>query len=326
MQRRTFPIVSVWCIGGDVSDRRAVDRLTGGTLAMGRNSFDGCNLDRYLHEPFPQRDRIWQLRAIIFSSPSEAGDIAMTARRKLERHLGLVYGVVEYVCRIHALVGDEQDEFRSFVLERLVDDDYAKIRAYRGPGSFSSFLVTVVNNLSYDFRNKQFGKWRPSAGARRVGDHAVLLERLLQRDRRPMEEAINIVCDQFATIPRREIARLAGELYGNPSRTVVDERVLARVPTVETADGPLHEEELGRKRRHLTELLMSAIRELKPADQLLIRLRYFDQMSPKAVAPMLKKRVAWVYRRCDALRQQLLARLTQMGLARHEIRQLFGED
>ena len=44
--------------------------------------------------------------------------------------------------------------------------------------------------LLLDWRNSQYGKWRPSRQATRLGRHAITLERLMSRDSLSAAEAV----------------------------------------------------------------------------------------------------------------------------------------
>ena len=70
---------------------------------------------------------------------------------------------------------------------KLIDDDYQILRGFRERSSLRTYLSTVVERLFLDYRIRQWGKWRPSAQARRAGALAVRLEALLHRDGVPFE-------------------------------------------------------------------------------------------------------------------------------------------
>ena len=54
--------------------------------------------------------------------------------------------------------------------------------ATRGRGSLNTYLRVVIERLVLDMRVTNWGKWRPSARARRLGAEAVLFEQLTVRD------------------------------------------------------------------------------------------------------------------------------------------------
>jgi RNA polymerase sigma factor (sigma-70 family) len=86
------------------------------------------------------------------------------------------------LCRRHGLRWQEADDAVSFVWEKLIEDDYRRLRQFRGQGRLVTYLCPVLSNLVRDFRVQRWGRWRPSAQARRAGRTVVQLERLLLRD------------------------------------------------------------------------------------------------------------------------------------------------
>ena len=91
--------------------------------------------------------------------------------------LPLVDRVIAFVARRHHLATAEAEEFAAHVKLKLVENDYAVLRKFQGRSSMQSFLTTVISRLSLDLRNDEWGKWRPSAEARRSGPVAVLTGR-----------------------------------------------------------------------------------------------------------------------------------------------------
>ena len=100
----------------------------------------------------------------------------MDYERFLLENLGTVERVVAYVARRHRLSRDEANELSSAVKLKLVDHDYEVLRRYEGRSSLRTYLTAVVIRLFLDDRVARWGKWRPSAQAKRLGAVAVLLD------------------------------------------------------------------------------------------------------------------------------------------------------
>src|SRR4051794_1597158 len=98
---------------------------------------------------------------------------------QLEQHLGWIRRRAAALCRHDRLDADETDDFVSVALTRLVDDDYAVLRKFRGDCALTTYLTVVLAMLYRDFRVSRWGRWRPSAEARRRGPAAVALETLV---------------------------------------------------------------------------------------------------------------------------------------------------
>src|ERR1044071_6836307 len=120
-----------------------------------------------------------------YAAPIEAE----TCSDYISRHFRTIQAVVGEVARRHGLSHDESDELRSRVHLRLVQNDYALVRQFRGQCTFPTYLRTVVERLRIDLQASAWGRWRPSRRAADLGPVAVQLEQLLSRDRLPVDAA-----------------------------------------------------------------------------------------------------------------------------------------
>ena len=78
------------------------------------------------------------------------------------------------------------------------------LRRFEGRSSLTTYITVVVQRLFLDRRNRLWGKWRPSAEARRLGPTAVLLERLVSRDGWSAEQALETLrVNHGVTVDRR---------------------------------------------------------------------------------------------------------------------------
>src|SRR5215211_7323506 len=98
------------------------------------------------------------------------------------RHLDWIQRTSAAVCRRHGLQRADAQDFTSWVTLRLVENDYAILRRFRGESALTTYLVVVVATLYREYRVKRWGRWRPSAAARRAGPVAVRLETLVHRE------------------------------------------------------------------------------------------------------------------------------------------------
>jgi DNA-directed RNA polymerase specialized sigma24 family protein len=156
----------------------------------------------------------------------------MDVERQLEELLPLLERVVASTCRRHALGADEGEDFASWVKVRLNESDYAVLRKFRGSSSLRTYLIVVVTNLFKDYRIAQWGKWRPSAAAKRAGDLGVQLEGLFYRDGRTFTEAVALLHGSFGLEDSRaEIESLATRLRPRTLRRFESDQQLDTVPS-----------------------------------------------------------------------------------------------
>jgi hypothetical protein len=108
----------------------------------------------------------------------------------------------------------EAEAFDIYVKEKLVEDDYRRIRKYEGRNGakFRTYLASVLARLLQDYRDRIWGRWRPTKKATRAGGTAVLMERLL-REHRSYDEIFEMMrTDYRLTIDRAEFERLTAHV------------------------------------------------------------------------------------------------------------------
>ena len=160
-----------------------------------------------------------------------------------DEELALAERVIRAAVRRHRLSAAHADDFTGFVRLRLIEG--RTFEKFQHRSSLRTFLTTVVERLYLDFRNQEWGKWRPSVEARRLGDLAVRLEMLLTREGLRFEEAYETL------LTAHQITETRDELYAmslrfprrNPRR-VVGEEALNDHPDPGTPDLCVLETEL----------------------------------------------------------------------------------
>lgn len=228
--------------------------------------------------------------------------------------LPVIKDVVRDLGRRYHLSRDEQEEFEGAVHQRLIDADYAVLRRFEGRSSLATFLRTVITRQWLDQRTREWGRWRPSADAVRLGPTAVALERLLERQRLPLEQAIEALCSRDGTLEDHALRDLAARLpHRVTGRRLVEDTELEHAP----APDPTPEQVLERTQAAGTQATMLAalqalLATLPPRDQLLLRLRYEQGTTVANIARVLNEEQKPLYRQLE----RLLARLRQ--ISKHE--------
>src|SRR6266478_438191 len=128
----------------------------------------------------------------------------MTREQLFLSELALIERVVAWVCARRCLRGADGEDFSSTVKLRLIENDYEILGRFEGRSSLKTYLTAVVNRLYLDYQTQRFGKWRPSAEARRLGAVALRLEALLYRDGLTFEEARGVLQTDFQVAESRE--------------------------------------------------------------------------------------------------------------------------
>ena len=106
--------------------------------------------------------------------------------------LVLLGEVIRGVIRRGRLSPADAEDFSQGVHLKFLETGYEAFARFDGRSTLRTYLTTVVWRLLLDWRNAAYGKWRPSAAARRLGVEAVRLDRLINRDGLTVEEAIQV--------------------------------------------------------------------------------------------------------------------------------------
>jgi RNA polymerase sigma factor for flagellar operon FliA len=243
----------------------------------------------------------------VIPPPTDAEHVFLSNLPLIERIIGIQV-------RRHALGQSDAEEFASWAKARLIANDYAVIRKFAGRSALATFLTTVLANLFSDFRNSQWGRWRPSAAAIRHGPIAIRLEQLLYRDGHDLREATEILRATGLDLPAADIARLAAKL---PVRETNDEIPLDKVlrteqePTTEAGDW-----ERAEATATTEKIIQDVIGELPPEDALIIRMRFWNDQSIADIARALRLDQKALYRRVEAIRLRLNRELASRGIDR----------
>jgi RNA polymerase sigma factor (sigma-70 family) len=229
-------------------------------------------------------------------------------------HKDTIEAALAAACRSHRLAPDAADEFCSWARLRLLDHDQAILRKFEGRSTLRTFLLTVVQRLYLDWRNAEWGKWRPSAEAHRLGPVAIELERLVLRDRLSYSEAAQTLAARgLATEPACDAMWV--RLPQRPRRRRVAEAALAGLPAHGQASDGVDEDEQDAEAQRVGEALERALLDLAPTDRVLIQLRYWSSFQVSRIARLTGEDQKALYRRFERLTAELKRSLGAQGVS-----------
>jgi RNA polymerase sigma factor for flagellar operon FliA len=249
----------------------------------------------------------------------------MTPEQLFLSQLPFIKRVSDSVCRRHHCTREEADEFASVVQEKLIADDYAVFRKFEGKSRLETYLTTVITRLYFDWRNHLWGKWRPSAEAKRLGPVAVKLEELA-RDGYTFEESCETLRTNLGVVlSRAELADLAAKLPPRTPRRMEGEGSWEEVPAGEPGpDERILEEERGAGRQRVWEALGRAWGKLPDEDRLILKLLFQQGMQAVEVARALHLEQKPLYRRIERLKKSLREELEREGVGRELVAEALG--
>lgn len=246
----------------------------------------------------------------------------MTTHNLYSEHADTIESVLAYTRRAHRLSADDGEEFSSWARLRLLEDDCAVLAKFQGLSSFKTFIVVVLNRLFLDWRIKEWGKWRPTPQARRLGRVAVELERLVLRDGIDYGQAAQTLISRGVATSEGECDGAWEQLRRRGGRRRVDLNDVPELPT--PALDPVERDERQQRARRAIDAMNTAIAGLPAGDQMIFRLRYQDGVSVARIAKVIDADQKRLYRRFEQIQAQLRAAILASGLTETDLRDLFG--
>ncbi|HYI12089.1 MAG TPA: sigma-70 family RNA polymerase sigma factor [Thermoanaerobaculia bacterium] len=250
----------------------------------------------------------------------------MHPREFLEANLAVVERAIAAVCAHASLYGADAEDFGSAAKLALLEDDCAVLRKWEGRSSFATYVTIVFRRLLID-QQRAAGRWYASAAARRQGEAAVLLERLIRRDRKGLDEALAIVRREHPEVSPGQLAALAAELPERAPRlrlVAIAEGDEERFAATDAADERVAELDRSRRSQEASEVVQAALRAMSPEDRVILRLRFAEQAAIAEIARTLGIDQRPLYRRVVALLATLRRALESAGLDAAAIGDLIG--
>jgi RNA polymerase sigma factor for flagellar operon FliA len=237
------------------------------------------------------------------------------------QNLDLINRVAAFVCRRNHLNPQESDEFSSHVRFKLIEDSYAVLRKFEGRSSLSTYLTTVIQRLFFQYRVQLWGKWRPSAEAKRLGEKAITLERMLTRDDYTLAEAIaTLTTGNDPLYTREEIEALYLRLpVRQPRPMLVPDNAVPDIPAPIAADDGVMQQHRECTARAVSHALDDAIDSMDSQDKVILRMRFWYGKKVPDIAATLHMDQKKLYKRIDHLIGGLRVALEGAGIARDDI-------
>ena len=244
---------------------------------------------------------------------SSAADSGPELERMFLSALAMIDRIIVLQTRRHALSPADAEDYAAWAKARIIDADYAVLRKFGARSSLQTYLAAVLVNLFRDYRNSCWGRWRPSAAARRIGPIGIRLEELLYREAHPLREAGQILRFAGVQLSDVEIAKLSAQI---PSRPVVRELSIQESDRLVStlADSSVQYADSDPALESLEITLRSLLNELTPEDALIVKLRFWSGMSVADIARTLQLRQKPLYRRIEAIQGQMRSALEARGI------------
>jgi RNA polymerase sigma factor for flagellar operon FliA len=235
------------------------------------------------------------------------------------RWFALVDGLAASESRRLRLRPEDAEEFRSYLRLRFAERGERILSAHDGRSSLETYLLVVVVRALRDWQRAEWGYWRPSAEALRLGPVAVELEQRLTRDGDSFESASAELFARFGSpASREELERIRHRLPDREARRhVAAEALDSFAATSGDADEAANARERATIAQRLGPLMRRALGGLAPVDRLVLMLHFRDGLSVRAVARAMGLEHKNVGRRLDRLLANLRRAMERGGVDRY---------
>jgi RNA polymerase sigma factor (sigma-70 family) len=253
----------------------------------------------------------------------------LEALELLTANLGVIDRAVAYATRRYRLDPNDAEDFAAIVKLKLVENDYAIIRAYEERSRFSTYISIVVQRMALDFRTHAWGKWHSSAEAKRLGPLAVELERHLVRDDRTMDEAFSLLSSRHEGVTRESLQSLAARLPQRSPRhreVAIEAAESVAVIRPSAVEEPVLDGERRQQSRRVSEVMADVLARLPEEERLVLQLRFEGGMTVAQIARMLNLDQRLLYRQIERRMRDIKTELIRNGIAPRDALDLIGRD
>ncbi|HYI08725.1 MAG TPA: sigma-70 family RNA polymerase sigma factor [Thermoanaerobaculia bacterium] len=251
------------------------------------------------------------------AQPGRSDDTQAEAETLFRANLALIDRVVDRVCHNANIRDADAEDFASTVKLALIENDYAVLRAWQRRASLTGYLLVVVQRMLSDERSRTRGRFEPSAEARRGGKAAILLETLVRRDGRPVEQALPLVqaVDPSFTRAGAEalLARLP-ERVPRPRPAPIDDVDVESPRASDGAEAAVADRETERLSAEASRVVRQALASLPQEDRTIVRMHFGSGTSIADISRMLRLPQRPLYRRIESVLAHLRKALQSAGI------------
>ncbi len=220
----------------------------------------------------------------------------------------------------------DKDELFVQVLDHLQEDDYRRLREFKGNSSITTYLTAIISRLVVDIVRSRTGRNRAKERAERFGELGRRTYELVVQARHTINEAVEILQVNYGiTADAGQLQPILDEMQGRSSRHQTDTdhetawsdngelvSIQRGTPEQKTSD-----KQLERKRN---EVLRQVLDSMTAEDKLLIRLRFpldetADPLDSATVARMLGLNQQEVERRTRRILTNCRELLLKQGIS-----------
>lgn len=256
----------------------------------------------------------------------DRGDAGGGPAARFLAHLDFIHKAARRAARQRGLDTAEIEDFESELHLKLIANQYEVVRSFRDRSAFTTFLVSVIEHALLDHLDKRWGKWRASAVARRLGENAVLIERMVRGRGLSIDETVARLAASGTPMTRDQVLDIVAFLPVRVERRSAGESGLESLPSPHGDPATdLEESERQRTARMIEARLGAALARLPADDRLLLFLVFVRGFSIPEVAALWGGPARPLYTRFQKCKSALRRDLEASGLDRAAWQEFFGD-
>jgi RNA polymerase sigma factor (sigma-70 family) len=255
------------------------------------------------------------------------------AKSFLEANYQIIQDLIIKVCRKYR---KNEDDFSSYVFEKLTANDYKKIRTFKGKASPRTFMTGVISRLAIDFHRTIEGRRKVSEKAKTLGRAAIELEKLVLDDGYSTDQAIVILVENSDySISKDNAYKIASELKLDKKSTERKEKRSAKNPSTGSLEvleyisntksiSPekvLIKEEILNKKDKIDKLVIKMIEKLTNEERLIIKMKFYSDGKPvSAIARVLNRERNYIDEKIKRIVREFKKNLLSMGFGINDVK------
>lgn len=240
--------------------------------------------------------------------------------------LPVIDDVVRHVCRRNRLSASDADDFRSDVRLHFIERNYEVLRQFEGRCAQRTYINVVVQRLYFDFRNREWSRWRPSMAARRLGPDAIIIEKLVVRDGCPLDQALEMARVNHGIDITGELKQFCDTLAARSPRrrSVSDDEIVEMPSSGPGADDRVVSAERDFLAKRVLGALERAQQALPPMQRLILKMLFEDRTAISDIARALHLEQRPLYRTVERLVKTIGDSMRAEGISETEVSELLN--
>jgi RNA polymerase sigma factor (sigma-70 family) len=252
----------------------------------------------------------------------------MDPAEAFQSNLALIERAIGRVVRRARLSDADAEDFASAVRLHLIEDDYAVLRGFEGRCSLETYITIVAQRFLANERIRAWGRWHESTAARRQGKLGVLLETLVRRDGRTLQEALPLLRDVEPSLTPEQAEAMLAELPERHSRpravdsTMVEEQLVS----AEVAEDRVLSAAIRDDSARASQTVRETLEQLPMDERMLIRFRFQSNLAISEIARVMGVEQRPLYRQLERVLRKLRDALTRAGIDARTAADLIGSN